>query len=90
MKIEFLTNDELNVIAEEIMEKEVPCNTCEVVYSEAVGTDVMNVYDAEGQLAKEVTIEDFMVELGRHLGILISRYDVIEVGEFGEGFAFFF
>lgn len=89
MKIEFLTNDELNVIVEEIMEKEVPCNTCEVGYSVAAGTDVVSVYDLEGQLVKEVTVENLTVELGQYLNIKISRYDVIEVGE-SEGFAFFF
>lgn len=62
---------------------------CEVGYSEDKHTDVALITYAGGeQVVEEVPIENFFGQLNKFYNEQIVSFDVYEVGDFGEGFAF--
>jgi hypothetical protein len=87
MKLLFLTPYELEEVVEEILEKEeFESVTCQAGYSEEINTDVLTVVRANSK--EDVPISSFIKRLNEHYGVHILNYDVYEVGDFGEGFAF--
>ncbi|ADO59971.1 hypothetical protein [Paenibacillus polymyxa] len=87
MKMLFLSPSELSQKLKHIIEKrEGALQRCEIGYSEALQTDVAAITYV--QTTKEVPIVDFVHDLNREFEVEILSYDVIEVGDFGEGFAF--
>jgi hypothetical protein len=87
MKFLFLTPFELEEVAEEILSKEMKEGIfCRVDYSEQEETDVLKLTIKE--TTKEIPVHQFIEKLNQYFGIHITDYDVFEVGDFGEGFAF--
>lgn len=89
MKFLFLNNLELSDVLSEIKnqnqnnEQEIQCH---VGYSDELDTDVLEM--KLGEAVTEVPISSLFNEIGKHQNVQIESYDVIEVGDFGEGFAF--
>lgn len=87
MKFLFLNASELSDVLNEIKntnkEQDVQCY---VGYSDELDTDVLEM--TEGDAVTEVPISSLFDEIGKHQNVQIKSYDVIEVGDHGEGFAF--
>jgi hypothetical protein len=88
MKLSFYSTQELNEIATELFKSEGNSITCEVGHSEILECDAVDIYE-NSVLIKTVPVQDLLGKLGEHLQITITHFDVIEVGDFGIGFAFF-
>ncbi|MBP1309226.1 hypothetical protein JOD82_002246 [Paenibacillus sp. 1182] len=87
MKMLFLSPSELSLKLKHVIEKkEGTTLDCEVGYSEKLQTDVAEITYL--QMTKEVPLQHFVTDLNREFEVEILSYDVIEVGDFGEGFAF--
>jgi hypothetical protein len=87
MKLLFLTPSELSDAVSEIVEKENGERLeCSVGFSEEMETDVVTI--GKHEEGKEVPIAQFVPQLNEHFQVNIESYDVIEVGDYGEGFAF--
>lgn len=90
MKIAFYKKNELNEVLNEVMNKSSQSKvTCEVSFSDEMGGEVVLISE-NGVVQNTVELWDVLSDLSTHLNIEITKYDVIEVGDFGEGFAFFF
>lgn len=89
MKFEFLTKDQLGDTITKIMNTGTTNAEYMVDYSEDLHEDCVEVYE-NGELTKTIEMKDMLEVLSKHFGEEIVRYDVIEVGDFGEGFAFFY
>lgn len=89
MKFEFQKKDELGDLITKIMNTETSHIDCIVDYSEDLHEDCVEVYE-NGELKETIEMKDMLEVLSKHFGEEIISYDVIEVGDLGEGFAFFF
>lgn len=63
--------------------------TCMVGYSEDLEKDAVDIYSV-GEHLTTISVWDTLDKLSNELGLTITHYDVIEVGDEGDGFAFFF
>ncbi|WPS85561.1 hypothetical protein SMD22_00440 (plasmid) [Brevibacillus halotolerans] len=90
MKMIFYSVHELNKILEEIYESEKDIIHCEVEFSEKLDTDVVVLYREKKTPHAEITIEDVFPKISQYLDETVTSYDVFEVGDFGEGFAFYY
>lgn len=87
MKLLFLTAYELEEVAEKIMSNESKeLIVCETGFSEEQDTDVIRVKMNES--SEDIPVTGFLSRLNQYFGVDIQEYDVYEVGDFGEGFAF--
>ncbi|WCF11546.1 hypothetical protein NDS46_31815 (plasmid) [Paenibacillus thiaminolyticus] len=90
MKLAFYKQKELNELLNEMintsMESEL---TCRVSYSEEIQSDAVNIF-VDGQFKETIDLWDILSQISKYLNVNITHYDVIEVGDAGEGFAFFF
>lgn len=90
MKIAFYKKNELNEVLNEVMNKSAEAKvTCEVSFCDDLESEVVLVSE-NGVLKETVELWDVLSDLSAHLNVEITKYDVIEVGDFGEGYAFFF
>ena len=90
MKLAFYKTNELNELLNKVMNTEnEDKSNCEIQFSEELDTEVVKVLEA-GVEKEEVELWDLLKDMSRHMGIKITNYDVIEVGDRGEGFAFFY
>lgn len=88
IKFLFLSPGELEKAISKIIKKEQGKNaTCRVDYSETLQTDVINIQTSSER--EEVPVKDFLKALSEQFNVDIKSYDVFEVGDYGEGFAFF-
>lgn len=91
MKFIFLSVEELNNVATTLTSSIGTKVQSKVTYSEELDTDVVEVYTEGNNKATEViAMIDFLPEIEKHLNQSISSYDVMEVGDLGVGFLFFF
>lgn len=87
LKIMFLTPSDLVEVLSEIVRRDDPECTCSRVgYSETLGTDVATLKKQD--VFRDVPICDFLQKLNTYYGVKILSYDVYEIGDWGEGFAF--
>jgi hypothetical protein len=87
MKLLFLSPIELSQALKNIMEKRKGLSlSCEVGYSEDLHTDVASIGNDEK--VEEIPIQNFVGDLNQRYNVEIVSYDVFEVGDLGEGFAF--
>ncbi|MFF2531314.1 hypothetical protein ACFVS2_20640 [Brevibacillus sp. NPDC058079] len=87
MKLLFLTPSELTQALKEIIKQ--PDQTqlsCEIGYSEELDTDIVSV--TTNKYKEDIPIRNFVPQLNDRYNVNILSYDVYEVGDFGEGFAF--
>lgn len=89
MKLAFYKKNELNNILTKLFQTTSSRLTCQVNFSEKLDADSVEFYE-NNNLVKTIRIEEAFAKLTKYFGLEISRHDVIEVGDFGEGFAFFF
>lgn len=82
-KLMFYKNDELANTLSHMLNLDAA--DCSVEYSENAKTDVLYVHSSE----KEMELNQLLGGLGTYTDETIIGYDVIEVGDMGEGFAFF-
>lgn len=90
-KLMFVNPSELSETITQIVrnEKNNQNIICEVGYSEEKDTDVAVITYADGkEIVEEVPIENFFSQLNEFYHEQIVSFDVYEVGDFGEGFAF--
>lgn len=83
IKLLFLKHNELAATLSEILNVDTSHSSIE--YSEDKGTDVLRI----GSKNEEIAIDELLVLFGNHVNESIVKYDVFEVGDEGEGFAFF-
>ncbi|ADO59659.1 hypothetical protein [Paenibacillus polymyxa] len=89
MKMAFFRPNKLNEMMNEIFQTKNTSNYCEVEYSEKLETDAILTYSEDGRLVSEQPLTDALSAISNALNIPVTKYDVIEVGDFGDGFAFF-
>ncbi|MFF2532227.1 hypothetical protein ACFVS2_25290 [Brevibacillus sp. NPDC058079] len=90
MKMAFYSIDELKKIFENMFNTDNDAIRCEVEYSENLKADVVILYGENDAQLAEMTISDTIPQISQYIDVPITSYDVVEVGDFGEGFAFFF
>ncbi|WCF11492.1 hypothetical protein NDS46_31540 (plasmid) [Paenibacillus thiaminolyticus] len=93
MKLLFLTPVELAETLTEVLRRERNnANViCQVGYSEEQGADVAFISytnNTEDTKPEEVPLTNFLKHLNEFYQVCIQSYDVYEVGDEGEGFAF--
>ncbi|MBP1308893.1 hypothetical protein JOD82_001913 [Paenibacillus sp. 1182] len=89
MKMAFFKPNKLNEMMQEIIQTKNTSIRCEVEYSEKLETDAILTYAEDGRLVSEQPLSDALSAISDVLKIPVTKYDVIEVGDFGDGFAFF-
>ncbi|MFF2532482.1 hypothetical protein ACFVS2_26805 [Brevibacillus sp. NPDC058079] len=89
MKFAFYKQQELDQIITKLFATDSKDMKCKIGYSEELDGDGVEFFE-NGVLVRTVEVKDIFDVLSAHLGEEISRYDVMEVGDFGEGFVFFF
>lgn len=87
MKMLFLTPNELSHTMEEIFATQGKEVTCSTGFSEKTEQDILTI--AEQNAVQELPIEELFAPLNERYHVDIERYDVMEVGDFGDGFVFF-
>ncbi|MBP1309140.1 putative enzyme involved in methoxymalonyl-ACP biosynthesis [Paenibacillus sp. 1182] len=88
MKLAFYKKNELEQILTKIFQNEASNINCQVSCSEELDMDTIEVYENDS-LLKVIDIEEAYDQIEKHIGEKFTHHDVIEVGDFGEGFAFF-
>lgn len=87
IKLLFFTPPQLTEVLSEILRQNDPGHTCcSVGFSEALGTDVATLKKED--VFEDVPISDLVHLLNTYFQVRILSYDVYEVGDWGEGFAF--
>ncbi|WPS85298.1 hypothetical protein SMD22_01335 (plasmid) [Brevibacillus halotolerans] len=86
MKLLFLTPTELTQVLKEFIKQDERQLSCEIVYSEELNTDVVCITTTTKN--EDIPIYEFVPQLNDRYKVNIISYDVYEVGDFGEGFAF--
>lgn len=89
MKLAFFKPQEFETLLCELINADNTGGTCNITYSEEMDCDVVEVYQGNVH-TNTIPIHDLLPRLSEHLNISIINYDVIEVGDYGEGFVFFF
>lgn len=89
MKLAFFKPQELRNLLREMMNADDTSAICNITFSEEMGCDVVEIYKDNNRV-KTIPIQELLPKLSEHLNVSITNYDVIEVGDYGEGFAFFF
>lgn len=88
IKLLFLVQSELEeAVSEIIKQKQGKSVKCCVDYSETFQADVVKLQSSNEQ--KEILIKDLLNDLSNWFDVNITSYDVFEIGDYGEGFAFF-
>jgi hypothetical protein len=90
MKLAFFKTNELNEMMTVLLKENNKLTRCEVEYSDKLDTDALFAYAKDGKLLSETALTDSIPVISDHLNATVTSYDVIEVGDMGEGFAFFF
>lgn len=91
MKMIFLTKEEVNKLAQSILNVNKENITCTVTFSEEEEMDVVEVYRSnEAVPYNSIALDDLLSKFSDELGVTISSFDVIEIDPYGIGFAFFF
>ncbi|WCK57311.1 hypothetical protein PP175_29415 (plasmid) [Aneurinibacillus sp. Ricciae_BoGa-3] len=86
MKFLFVSTQELNQLSTELYNR-----TCKINFSEELEDDVVETYDSTGSYVQKTTrFKEMLPLLNQHFNVLIKKYDVTELDDFGEGFIFFF
>jgi hypothetical protein len=87
MKSLCFSTEEMNRFVSELYNH--PC--CKVSFSEELDTDVIEWYDATLSKIEKITkLEDIIPLMNEKFHISIQTYDVMDLGELGIGFVFFF
>lgn len=88
-KILFLKLDELVELGTKFsVEAGLAVETCHLDVDEDTGVETF-VYELGNGEEKKSPLVDVIPFLNHTYSVEISRYDVLEVGEFGDGYAFF-
>ncbi|MFF2531315.1 hypothetical protein ACFVS2_20645 [Brevibacillus sp. NPDC058079] len=91
MKTLFLTSAELTDVLTSIAtsnNEQQQTKEYRVGFSENLRTDVLHI-TGDGE-TDDVPLTNFISQLNEYYQIHIKSYDVIEVGDIGDGFAFFY
>lgn len=84
LKILFLKPHEI----EEVVEKELGVSkTCEVSFNESENKEQILIKE-DNEIQDRMSMESIFPMLGKRYNVTISKYDVYEVGYYGDGFAF--
>jgi hypothetical protein len=84
LKILFLKSHEI----EEAVEKDLKTyQTCEVSFNEAENKEQILIKE-DNEIQDKLSMESIFPILDKEYNVSISKYDVYEVGYFGDGFAF--
>lgn len=84
LKILFLKTHEI----EEVVERELGISkTCEVSFNEDENKDQILIKE-DNEVQDIMSMESIFPILGKRYNVNISKYDVYEVGFYGDGFAF--
>jgi len=86
-KMIFLNNQELSNVVEEMYLANGKTVSAEVSFCEESELDVV-ILSTDSE-TETVVMEDLQDDLGKHLGVEITEYDEMEVGDFGIGYVFF-
>lgn len=88
MKMLFLTRNSFEETLSEIFEKEEGTKvTCKSSFLEEEEKDVVIVKG--NSFCHVFSIIDLFEKLNRHFSVSIQSYDVMDIAEFGDGYAFF-